>query len=172
MVTPANEIPEVAAQRKGAKLTICNLQETPLNRSSDLRIFSKTDDLMVRVMEKLNIPVPSFMLYRRLVVEMKTNEDTRHQLKLYGIDVDGTPVTFLRSVKLADNRRVARTEPFVINFRGDLDSGIQLTLELEFMGHNGEPNLEIIHEYNSERDTKTLHFLEYNPHTGEWKTRK
>jgi mono-ADP-ribosyltransferase sirtuin 6 len=171
MVTPANEIPEVVGQRKGAKLAICNLQKTPLDGLSDLRIHSKTDDLMIRVMEKLDIPIPPFILHRRLAVELET-KDNRHQLTIRGVDVDGTPVTFLRSVKLEYNRRVARSEPFVINFRGDLDSGTQLKLELEFMGHYGEPNLEIIHEYHNEKDTQTLHLLEYNPHTGEWRASK
>jgi mono-ADP-ribosyltransferase sirtuin 6 len=168
MVTPANEIPEVVGQRRGAKLAICNLQKTPLDRLSDLRIDSKTDDLMTRVMEKLNIPIPPFILQRRLVVEMETQEGKRHQLTVYGVDVDGTPITFLRSVKLHENRRVARSEPFVINFRGDLESGVELKFELEFMGHYNEPNLEITHIYYNERDTRTLHLLDYNPHAGEW----
>lgn len=172
MVTPANEIPEVVGQKRGSNLAICNLQKTPLDQLSDLRIYSKTDDFMIRVMEKLNIPIPPFILHRRLVVKLETKEDKRHQLTVCGVDVDGTPVTFLRSAKLEGNRRVAHSEPFVINFRGDLDSRMQLKLELEFMGHYGEPNLEIIHEYHNEHDTQTLHLLEYNPHTGEWKASK
>ena len=172
MVTPANEIPEVVGQKRGAKLAICNLQKTPLDHLSDLRIYSKTDELMIYVMDKFNISIPPFILRRRLVVELQTKEGNRHQLTVCGVDVDGTPVTFLRSVKLEYNRRVARSEPFIINFRGDLDSGMQLKLELEFMGHYGEPNLEIIHEYLHEPSTQTLHLLEYNPQTGEWKVSK
>jgi mono-ADP-ribosyltransferase sirtuin 6 len=167
-VTPANEIPAVVGQRKGAKLAICNLQKTPLDQLSDLRVYSKTDDLMIRVMEKLEIPIPPFILRRRLRVELET-KDGRYQLTVCGVDVDGTPVTFLRSVKLEYNRRVVRSEPFVFNFRGDLDPGIQLKLELEFMGHYGEPNLEILLD---ESDTQTLYFLDYNLHTGEWKARQ
>jgi hypothetical protein len=172
MVTPANEIPEVVGRKRGAKLAICNLQKTPLDQHSDLRIYSKTDDFMIRVMEKLQIQIPPFILHRRLVIGLETNEEKRHQLTVYGVDVDGTPVTFLRSVKLEYNRRVARSDPFVFNFRSDLDSGMQLKLELEFMGHYGEPNLEIILEYHNDRDTQTLHLLDYNPDTGEWKASK
>lgn len=171
-IPPASGIPEVVGQRQGAKLAICNLQDTPLDQLSDLRIYSKTDDLMIRVMEKLNIPIPPFILHRRLVIKLETKEDERHQLTVSGVDVDSTPVTFLRSVKLEYNRRVVRTEPFIINFRGNLDSGTQLKLELEFMGHYGEPNLEIIHEYHNELDAQTLYLLEYNPQTGEWKASK
>ncbi|KAI1371704.1 NAD-dependent deacetylase sirtuin-7 [Hypoxylon crocopeplum] len=171
-VTPANEIPEVPGRRRGAKLAICNLQETPLDGLADMRIYSKTDELMVRVMAKLDIPIPSFILHRRLMVVMESTGDERYQLKVYGVDVDGTPVSFLRSVKLEYNRRVARSEPFLFNFRGDLDPGTQFKLQLEFMGHYGEPNLEITYEYDGRGDAQTLYLIEYDPQTGEWKTSK
>ncbi|RDW75362.1 hypothetical protein BP6252_06504 [Coleophoma cylindrospora] len=168
-VPPANKIPDIVGQKKGAKLVICNLQKTPIDKLTNLRIYSKTDDLMIRVMEKLEIPIPQFILHRRLVVKLET-KDQRRQLVVCGVDVDGTHATFLRSVKLEYNRRVIRTEPFVINFRGDIAPGTELKLELEFMGHYGEPNLEIIHEYQDGPDTEVLYLLEYNPHTGDWKT--
>jgi mono-ADP-ribosyltransferase sirtuin 6 len=75
-------------------------------------------------------------------------------------------------VKLEGSRRPAITEPFVISLRDKLISGTQLNLELEFMGHYGEPNLEIVYKYDSEADAKTLYLLAYNPATGEWKTSK
>ena len=167
-VPPANGIPEIVGKKKGAKLAICNLQETDLDGLSDIRVYSKTDDLMEKVMQKLDIPIPPFVLHRRLLVELETKEG-RRQISVRGVDVDGTPFEVLRSVKLEYNRRVARSEPFVINFRGDLDEGTQLKLELEFMGHYGEPNLEIIHTVG---DAKTLHLLEYDPYTRAWKATK
>lgn len=120
-------------------------------------------------MEKLGIEIPQFILHRRLVVEMETKGGKGPQLTVYGVDIDGTHVTFLRSVKLEYNRRVLRSEPFVFNLRGELDLEMELKLELEFMGHYGEPNLEIVHDV---RDNQTLHLLKYNPQTGEWKTSK
>ncbi|TVY82120.1 NAD-dependent protein deacetylase SRT1 [Lachnellula suecica] len=168
-VPPANTIPESVGKRKSAKLAICNLQTTEIDKHSSLRIYAKTDDLMIKVMEKLEIPIPTFILQRHLVIEMET-KGAQHKVTVSGVDVDGTSVTFLRSVKLEGSRRAARSEPFVINFRDDLESGAQLKLELEFMGHYGEPNLEVTHEYDAERNTETSHLLEYNPQTGEWKT--
>lgn len=170
-IPPASGIPESVGRKKGARLAICNLQTTPLDHLSDMRIYSKTDDLMIRVMEKLDLAIPPFILRRRLVVEMVT-KGTRHQLAIRGVDVDGTPATFLRSVRLEGSRRAARSEPFVITWRDELASATELKLELEFMGHYGEPNLELTHQYYSERNTQALHLLEYNPHTGEWKTSK
>ncbi|KAI1073648.1 NAD-dependent deacetylase sirtuin-7 [Whalleya microplaca] len=171
-VSPANEIPGTVAYRQGAKLAICNLQSTPMDHLSDLRIYSKSDNLMIQVMNKLNLPIPPFILRRRLLVEMEMRGDEPHQLTVKGVDVDGTPVTFLRSVKLAYNRRVVRSEPFVINFRGGLAPGTELELELEFMGNHGEPNLNITYEYRGEGDGQILYLLEYNPVNGEWKANK
>lgn len=55
-------------------------------------------------------------------------------------------------------------------WRDELASGTELKLKLAFMGHYGEPSLEIVHQYDSEGNTKALHLLEYSPHTDEWKT--
>ncbi|KAK7414580.1 hypothetical protein QQX98_006608 [Neonectria punicea] len=168
-VTPANEIPEVVGRRKDAKLAICNLQSTPLDKLSELRIHSEADALMIAVMENLDIPIPQFILRRRLVVQLKSQDENRHELTVGGVDVDGTPVTFLQSVKLENNRRLIRNEPFAIQFRGTLDPGLEFNLELEFMGHYGEPNLKLVHQYNGVQDAAGLYHLEYNPYTGEWK---
>ncbi|CAL8583196.1 hypothetical protein XPA_008828 [Xanthoria parietina] len=172
-VTPANEVPESVGQKRGAKLAICNLQNTPIDHISDLRIHSKTDELMLRVMEKLNLPFPPFVLHRRLLIKTDTTGKERNQLTILGVDVDGTPVTFLKSVRLDYNRRVARSEPFVIDFRGTLEPGTILKLELEFMGHYCEPNLELSHVISQhESDEGTLYLLGYSPYTREWMTTK
>ncbi|KAK8055590.1 NAD-dependent deacetylase sirtuin-7 [Apiospora rasikravindrae] len=170
-VPPASEIPETVGKRKAAKLVICNLQETPFDKSSSLRIFGRTDDLMERVMEKLSLPIPKFMVRRLLVVRIGS-EAERHCVKVEGVDVDGTPATFLQSVKLENNRRVVRAEPFTINLRDELEIGAQLSLVLEFMGHYGEPNLELSHSYDSADATHALYLLEYDPLTGQWTTTK
>ncbi|KAL9110399.1 MAG: hypothetical protein Q9227_005130 [Pyrenula ochraceoflavens] len=171
-VTPANTIPEAVGHRKKAKLAICNLQKTPLDDDASLRIFARTDDLMIRIMNKLDIPIPTFTLRRRLLVEVETLAKERYQLRVCGVDVDGTPVTFLRSVRLADSRRVVRSEPFIISIRDSLSHGMQLKLELEFMGHYGEPNLKIAHEYSAEAKRQSLYLLEYSPQSREWNTTK
>ena len=178
-VPPASTIPEIVGKKKatkstpGGKLVICNLQETPLEQlSKNLRIYAKSDDLMVKVMEELGIEIPAFRLRRHLVVELETKEE-RCTLVVRGVDVDGTtPASFLRSVKLGYNRRVVRAEPFVINFRGALDPRTELKLELEFMAHYGEPNLDIVYEVRNEGNGQTRYLLEYNPQNGEWKTIK
>lgn len=166
-MSPANTIPQIVGERPGGKLAICNLQKTPLDPLADLRVFSKTDDLMVRVMEKLSLPIPSFTLHRRLVVELQRKEDSRYRVSLHGVDVDGTLVTFLRAVKF--NNAVARNEPFEFNFRGNVRAGMELKFELEFMGNYGEPNLEVLHTVKDEQSCKSLYLLAYDPITGQWR---
>jgi mono-ADP-ribosyltransferase sirtuin 6 len=176
-VTPANEIPEVVGnrRRRGAKLVICNLQATPLDGMADLRVHAKTDELMVGVMRELGMEIPGFVLQRRLAVTVEVagqGRGQRCQVIVAGVDVDGTPVSFLRAVKLVNNRRVLKAEPFVFDLRGDVaDGGLELELELEFMGHYGEPTLQLVHGVQ-ERDTgvAAVYLLEYNPYNGEWST--
>ncbi|KAI1743857.1 NAD-dependent deacetylase sirtuin-7 [Xylaria scruposa] len=167
-VSPSNEIPEVVGGKRGAKLAICNLQSTPIDRLADIRIFAKTDDLMTRVMAKLALPISPFILQRQLVIRVETGADERQQLVVQGIDVDGTPATFLQSARLDYNRRVMRSEPFVINFRNHPEPGTRLKLELEFMGHYGEPNLEVEYIYGAVGSPETHYLLEYNPVDGNW----
>lgn len=167
-MSPANDVPATVCRKRKSQLVICNLQETPLDYLSELRIHSKTDDLMIRVMNKLNIPIPAFVLLRRLVVELITTGGERHRLNVYGVDVDGTPVTFLRSVKLTNSRRVARSEPFQFDIRDEVTSGKEFAIELEFMGHYGEPNLEIIHTVSEGSGPGALYLLRYDPSTGVW----
>lgn len=171
-VPPANKVPTMVGKKKSAELVICNLQDTDLDKYSKLRVYSKTDDLMIRVMEKLDIPIPPFVLHRRMVVEVSSTGVEKNQLKIHGVDVDSTPMTFLQSVKLDGSRRPCRSEPFVINFSGDLEKGIELKFELEFMGHYGEPNLEVVHAYVGKRDAKAVYDLSIDPFVGEWKVER
>ncbi|CAG8242178.1 unnamed protein product [Penicillium olsonii] len=165
-VTPANSIPEMVGERKGAKLAVCNLQTTPIDHLTDLRIFSEADLLMTKVMEKLGFPIPPFVQRRRLMVKVETQEEDRHRLTATGVDTDGNPMTYLQPVRLEGSRRIARAEPFVIQVRESLQPGSRLKLDLEFMGHFDEPNLELVHEYNG--DEEALYELEFNLQNGEW----
>lgn len=167
-VTPAGEIPTVPGRKRAPLLAICNLQTTPVDGLADLRVFAESDDLMIRVMAKLDIPIPPFILQRRLVIRNRQDARGKSQLHINGVDVDGTPSTFLRSVRCRNNRRVARAEPLIIDFRSGLDPGTQVELDLEFMGNYGEPNLCLGHEQGGQADESVTYDLKYNPTDGRW----
>lgn len=158
----------------GTTLAICNLQETPLDEMSGLRVHGKTDDLMVRVMRELEMEIPEFILRRRLAVSVEATagqgRGRGRKLVVAGVDVDGTPMSFLRTVKLAGSRRVLKAEPFAFDLRGDAAEGaLEVQLELQFMGHYGEPNLDMTHVIeDGSLAVETIYGLDYNPRNGEW----
>lgn len=55
-VEPACELPMM--RKKHGKLIICNLQATPYDSKADLTIHTRTDQLMILLMEKLGISIP------------------------------------------------------------------------------------------------------------------
>ncbi|KAM0430001.1 hypothetical protein ACHAPT_006007 [Fusarium lateritium] len=171
-VTPASGIPQICGLSRSTKLVICNLQNTPFDHISDIRIYSEADNLMTRVMEGLGFPIPSFILKRRLVIAPEPNHDPqrrdRQLLTVSGVDVDGTPVSYLQSVKLGYNRRVIRSEPFTFDFRTAPEAGTVLEFELEFMGHYHEPNLVVDYQVQEAVDHEAFYDLHYDPSTGEW----
>lgn len=66
-VTPAADVPKTVFEN-GGKLVIVNLQKTPLDAYAALRINAKCDDVMNRLMDKLNIPIPQWKIQRRCEV--------------------------------------------------------------------------------------------------------
>ncbi|RMJ16569.1 hypothetical protein CDV36_003720 [Fusarium kuroshium] len=169
-VTPASGIPQICGMSRKARLVICNLQNTPFDRISEMRVYSEADNLMTRVMQGLELPIPTFILKRRLTITAQTDDNDRQSLTLSGVDVDGTPVSYLQSVKLAYNRRVLRSEPFTFTFRTALSPGTDLTFELEFMGHYNEPNLVVDYQVQGGEGKEVFYDLHYDPMTGEWMT--
>ncbi|KAL4938879.1 amidase signature domain-containing protein [Aspergillus oleicola] len=162
IVGPAWQVPYIVASRQGykkdAKFVICNLQETQHDEYCAIRVFAKTDEFMSMVMEKLELPIPEFVLRRNLVLTIESQDEDRHRVTATGVDSDGTPFRFLQSLRLEGTRRVAREEPFTINIRETLEPGeAQLKLELEFMGHYNEPNLELFHDYVGDEEARTPH---------------
>jgi len=57
-VSPACELPLMGESNVGYKLVIINLQKTPYDDQCAIRIFARTDDVMRRLLEKLNISIP------------------------------------------------------------------------------------------------------------------
>ncbi|KAM0351092.1 hypothetical protein ACHAPU_002874 [Fusarium lateritium] len=169
-VHPASSIPETCGKNRKSKLIICNLQNTFMENLADMHVWSESDALMTRVMERLELPIPVFILKRRLVIRTEKDAHDRQTIVLTGVDDDGTPVTYLESVKLEYNRRVARAEPFSFTFRETLADETELGFVLEFMGHYNEPNLVVTYNISEQEDMEAMYDLQYDPSTGEWVT--
>ncbi|KAI8628120.1 hypothetical protein F5Y19DRAFT_486398 [Xylariaceae sp. FL1651] len=121
-----NEIPETVGRKREAKLVICNLQPTPLNGLSDIRVFAEANDFMSRI---------------------ETTKEDRLQLTVKAVDVDDTLIIFLQSMKSDYNRRTVRSEQFPVILRSSPEPGTQMKPEFKFMGHYVEPNLDVTYDY-------------------------
>ena len=78
---------------------------------------------MTKVMEKLGLPIPPFVLRQHIVINVETQEQGRHRITVTWVDSDGTPMTFLQLVRLEGTRRITRAEPFTIHVRELLEFG-------------------------------------------------
>ncbi|KAL4928031.1 DHS-like NAD/FAD-binding domain-containing protein [Aspergillus undulatus] len=120
-VRPANKIPYIVASQTGnnpyALFAMYNLQETAYDRGCNIRVFAETDVFMAKVMEKLDLPIPPFILCRNLILMIESPSEYRHRVTATGVDSYRTPVSFLQSFKLVGTRRGARSEPFTIIVR-------------------------------------------------------
>ena len=69
-VTPAADMPLETA-RRGGSLVICNLQKTPLDNAAALCIYAKCDDIMEKLMKKLDYQIPKWQMKKRIEVSLK-----------------------------------------------------------------------------------------------------
>ena len=169
-VPPASGIPETVGKSKKGKMIICNLQDTFMENLASMHIWSESDLLMTKVMDKLGYTIPAFILKRRLVIKMEKDTHGRQLIVLTGVDNDGIPVSYLMSVKLENSRRVIRAEPFSFTFRETLEVGDKLEFVLELMGHYDEPNVVVGFEVPGEDGEEMVFDMHYDPSTGEWIT--
>lgn len=68
-VAPANQIP-INMTSNGGKLVLVNLQKTPIDPFAEFVIHARIQTVMVKVMERLDIPIPAFKLDRWAEVEL------------------------------------------------------------------------------------------------------
>eukprot|EP00003_Mantamonas_plastica_P018373 TRINITY_DN300_c0_g1_i1.p1 TRINITY_DN300_c0_g1~~TRINITY_DN300_c0_g1_i1.p1 ORF type:complete len:424 (-),score=105.17 TRINITY_DN300_c0_g1_i1:110-1360(-) len=186
-VTPAADMPGTVAEN-GKRLVICNLQKTPYDSDAAMVVHTKCDDLMKLVMEELECDVPEWRLRRKVIVghsvsKAKNEEGAAQFVRLYckTVDADGTPASILNSATFVQpkqfgpqkKREVQKKEPFELKMycptNWDNDDATA-ELELEFMGHYNEPNVNIrlpIDPFARHRTANIVN-LAYNPWERTW----
>ncbi|CAF4664008.1 unnamed protein product, partial [Rotaria sp. Silwood2] len=94
-VTPAADIPERVVERK-QKLVIGNLQQTPLHKVATLNIHAFSDAIMKGIMERLNIPIPTWIVRRRIHVtsQPSSNKQNQYQILIEGRDPDNVDIPY------------------------------------------------------------------------------
>jgi len=123
--------------------------------------------LMKLVMKNLGLEIPTFILKRQLVV-LTSSETFKMKVKLFGVDVDGTPVTFIKAVELPKKKKSETIEPNLDIFAFKTSKKKKsIDVVLHFYGHYNEPSLNIT--LSTKPNSSSTYTLLYNPLTGVWK---
>jgi len=172
-VSPANDLPKKVAQH-GGELVIVNLQRTPLDNMSTLRIHGRTDEVMIGVMQELGLEIPPFVLNRLVRVQ-----HSKQSLLVEAIDVDGTPGSLFRTVTVkflpSGNTQKKKSQlvlgrmetAFSFDRKPDDEASEEVHIGLEFMGHYAEPPLRISYKLEGETGNKRIP-ISYNPTESTW----
>ena len=172
-VYPAADIPGDMIKR-GSKVVILNLQKTPLNKKCAMEVHSKIDTLILGLMKRLGLEIPSFKLKRCFAVDV--NPDS---LTIQGLDPSTkNPYSFIKGVKVdVPTLRLEfdlTKEPFCVKFprRVAPSEGAPLTVNLTitFHGHYGEPETTVKHVISDMG--RTVFMLLFDMAAGEWQIKK
>ena len=170
-VTPAANIPETVGER-GQKLIIGNLQLTPMANLASMNIHALCDKIMIKLMEKLEIPIPEWELHRRIRISIQV-----HTISVMGLDlVQDIPYTLFSSIKVSvrkgteaiyTSRSLTGEEPIQHQvIAKNLDSSMDGYIELSWQGHYQEPSYTIKLPWTN--TIKDIHLF-YNPKSRSWR---
>ena len=171
-VTPAADIPRRVAKRK-KKLVIGNLQRTPLYNRATINIHAFSDTIMEGLMKRLNIPIPPWILRRRVRITCQNDSDKhKYTITIEGRDPDNSdrPFTLFQSIQIIIGERPKEElnhEPFTFEISNK--NVHPITIRLNFFGHYNEIPFDL-HYVNVKHILQTEEFyLFYNPLKGEWR---
>ena len=166
-VTPAADVPKTVFDN-GGKLVIVNLQKTPLDAYAALNIYAKCDDVMDRLMKKLNIEIPKWKIIRYWEIIKKNKEiivngrDEQHNY--YSL----FPKVEIKSKK--DKKFIKSSEKEPHKFKiGDRDVGV-CTLTLHFQGHYKEKSCSF--DFDTTEEQCQLYKIVYDPFEEEWEAKE
>lgn len=169
-VTPAANIPERVGERR-QKLAIANLQETPLSNLAQLNIHALCDEIMIRLLAKLDIPIPEWKLHRRVRIDID-----KESIIVFGLDLNqDIPYSLFSSVKVAilngtssvfPSTQIRGEEPFKHKFQiNEINDKMTAYVELNWQGHYNEPKYTV--KLPWAKGNHEFHLF-YNPFTKTW----
>jgi hypothetical protein len=170
-VTPAAEVPKIVGEHAG-KLAIGNLQSTPLARLAQLNVHAMCDDIMKRVMHKLDMPIPEWELHRRVRVIIG-----QRQVTVVGLDPNQDIVyTLFSSIRIlvrhGTNTKFTSTpindeQPMTCDIDvPDWNETMNVDIELNWQGHYNEPMYTV--RLPALPTTRDIHLF-FNAKTGVWR---
>ncbi len=171
-VTPASDIPRRVAKRK-QKLIIVNLQRTPLYDRATMNIHAFCDKIMQRLMARLNIPIPKWILRRRVRITSQSDHNTnKFTINIEGRDPDNVniPFTLFKSIQLIIGDRAKQElhqEPFTFEISNKNIHPIMI--RFHFFDHYNEIPFDLHYINVKNISQEEIFYLFYNPLKGQWR---
>jgi NAD-dependent SIR2 family protein deacetylase len=154
-VNPAAMMPDETV-KNGGRIVIVNLQKTPLDEVASMLIHSKIEDVMTKLMQKLNLEIPKWQIIRRIKVSYFSKE----AIKIKPVDEKGSEYSFIKTLKL--NKKEIK-DPYKIETSA---LGKEFQMDLEFHGYYDEPNVKLT--IPSENISNLIYILTYDPYERKW----
>lgn len=172
-VSPANKFPQMASD-----MVICNLQPTPLDHRASLVIRARTDEVMRRLLAKLEVPVQEHVEERRLLVGIRpvakssgagsggSSQGAPPGLECFVGAVSGyTQLSFhrnIQSVAIGLSSKAAAVPvpyPHLLTLPADTDAEVLaggVDVHLEFCNHEDVPPLHLHLDLSPEEVAEAL----------------
>jgi NAD-dependent SIR2 family protein deacetylase len=161
-VNPAAQMPDETV-KNGGRLVIVNLQKTPLDDLAAMVIHAKIEDVMERLMIKLNMEIPKWKITRRVLFKLES-KDNKHVLNVKSVETDGGMFSIFSSIKIRNGKNITEKKKEPYTFEESLSEKFEI--EMEFQGHYDEPNLKL--ELNRDELDRKMYLLTYDPYQKQW----
>lgn len=171
-VTPAADVPRRVAKRKH-KLVIGNLQRTPLYSMATMNVHAFSDTIMQGLMERLGLPIPPWIVRRRVRVTREPTDDGKsYEVLIEGRDPDKPEIPFslFKAVQIKAGEKQPKQlnrEPFV--FHTSKESSTTLEIQLHFFGHYNELPFTLKYADVKHIPREEQFYLFFNPMIGQWR---
>lgn len=163
-VSPASDIPKETMKNKG-KVVIVNLQKTPYSDVAALSIYGKIENVMERLINKLEMPLPKWKFSRK--IEIKYNSSLK-ELTFNPKHVTGNYFSFIKKIDLVyfKENSTLKKEPFSYRFKDPVIGSNKLEINFHFEAHYDEP-VFTLKEDISKISNKSL-IITYDPFEKKW----
>jgi len=127
---------------------------------------------MQGIMERLGIPIPPWIVRRRVrVTRENTSDDNNYQILIQGRDPDNTDIPFslFKSIQInSGDKKIKQInqEPFLFEI-SKINSN-QINIQLHFFGHYNEIPFNLNYTNIKNIPHEEEFYLFYNPMIGQW----
>jgi mono-ADP-ribosyltransferase sirtuin 6 len=138
-----------------------------------MNIHAFSDTIMQGLMERLGIPIPPWIVRRRVrVTRENTSDENNYNILVEGRDPDNTniPFSLFKSIQIQNGDtkiKQINAEPFV--FQLSKKNTNPINIQLQFFGHYNEIPFNLAYTTVKDIPQYEEFYLFYNPMIGQWR---